>query len=253
MRSISWFLVILFAAIVIWFVAVVPYASTNAKRGFNAYQDSIPISGTVEERRINYEGEWTVFPPFAQINNLRIQGPRAEDKSGVMYFEPDITMEFVRFNAVKLMRDIEPEIVSIGHVDFEAKVHFISLSELLEQRNSNFTAIHMRKLPDDYFEISGRLTDVNSEVIITGNVKVNESGEVEFVPVEVIDFLMERVTDTRKRDKVLKALDLKWRFEFMGVKLKVNKAAIGDFGIYIEAESLGWTKDDEIEDITDTD
>lgn len=248
MRSLGWPLIIIVTLAFIWILFIMPVAMNNSKDGFAEYIGSIPITGTEEQVRKSYDGIWGFLPPKCRIENLKMQGARFETDNLVM-FDPELTIEYIAFKPLPMMKSASLEIEKIGHVDFEAKIPYQVMAKLLKDRNPSFKVSSIGMAGPQLIQVTGRLMEVQSEVIITGNLKVNIDGEIELVPLEVTNFLNEAVVDNRARGKVLDSVDLKWRFHILDMDLNVNKAAISNQGIFIESESDGWVPKEIVDEV----
>ncbi|MFH1514808.1 MAG: hypothetical protein ABIG42_05040 [bacterium] len=240
----GWTVVIILLMVIFWFVIVVPYVSVKVEDGFKAYEEQYKITGPDDERRVSYDGEWTIFPLHCAMKNFQIQGMRFDHSELITYFDPDIKIEYIKFNPLSMMKNGRPVVEEMGNIDFKAKVHFITLMKMLEKRNPNFKLEEIVRVHENHIEISGFLDEVNSVVYLTGLFKVNAEGELEFEVVEVVNFIKERVTERGQINKVLDALDLKWRFNLFNVELDVGVAAVTKSGVYIEADKGGWKLED---------
>jgi hypothetical protein len=246
MRSLGWPLIIILTLAFVWLLFLMPVAVNNSKDGFAEYIDSIPITGTPEQVHESYDGIWGFLPPKCRIENLKMQGARYETDNLIL-FDPDLTIEYVNFKPLPMMKTATLEIEKIGHVDFKAKIPYQVMARLLKERNPNFKVSSMGMAGPKLIQVTGRLNEVQSEVVITGSLEVNIDGEIELKPLEVTNFLNEAVVDARARGKVLDAVDLKWRFQILNMELNVNRAAISNQGVYIESESEGWVPKEVVE------
>jgi len=238
MRILLRFILVLVILLVAWIVVLQPLALGHARDGFKTYIQSIPVSGSKEEIKASYSLLWDFIPLKTEIENLKIQAPRAEWNNKV-FFEPVISVDYIRFDPKKLMIQSQPEVIEIGHVDFEGKVHFRTLLQMLIEKNPNFHARSIEQVDGNLIKIVGVLTEVQSEVVLIGELKVNIDGQLEMEIKRVVDFLNQELKDSRKVEKIKNAIDLKWRFNVMDVDLNVDSAAVSELGVYIKSNSSG--------------
>lgn len=238
MRILLWFILIVVVLCIIWFVVLQPLALGHAKNGFRTYIQSIPVSGSEEEIKTTYSLAWGFIPLKTEIENLKIQAPRGE-WDGKTYFEPVISVKYIKLDPKKLMVHSQPDVIEIGHVDFEGKIHFRTMLQMLRERNPNFNISAIEQIEGNVIKIIGVLNQVQSEVVLVGTLKVNSDGELEMMIERVVNFLDEEITDSRKVERIRNALNLKWRFKAMGVDLDVDRTAVSELGVYIKSESKG--------------
>jgi hypothetical protein len=219
------------------YLKTIPICGKN--EGFMKGIDSPQIAGILGKRTESYDAAWQVVPPKCEIRNLNVQGPFAKLGEHIV-FEPYLSIEYIRFAPSQMMFRSKPEVVEIGHVDFTAKMHYVTLMRMLAERNPNFKPKNMLKSVSENVDLSGFLNEVNSTVYLSGPVKVNAAGELEMTIDEIVNFTNTRVTSETARQKVINALDLRWKFNVLGVDLELDRAALSTEGLYIEAESSGW-------------
>lgn len=238
MKTIGWLLIIVLSLAIIWFIIIQPVAFSHVDDGLRKYLQSIPVSGTEEEIRVSYTFTKSIIPLKTELEDFKIQAPRGE-WDGQLFYDPVLSVEYIKLDPKKMFVDSQYEVMEIGHVDFEGKVHFRTMLEMLRERNPNFNAQVIEQIEGNKIRISGILRDVQSEVVLIGDMKVNLDGEIEMTIDRIVNFLDEELTDSRKIDRIKKAIQMKWRFNIMGVDLEVDKAAVSELGVYVKANSSG--------------
>jgi len=238
MRKWLWFLAVILFLGFAWLVVFEPTVLGHVKDGVRLYIESIPITGNADERKATYSLAWGFTPLKAEIQDLKIQGPRGE-WDNIMFFEPVLSAKFIKLDPKKLMINIKPEVMEIGHVDFEGKVHYLTLLKMLANAYPNFHPHDFEFVKGNVVRLTGVLQEVQSEVTFIGEFQVNADGELEYKIDRIANFLQEEIIDARARDKVLRTFQPKWHFQIMGLDLKVDRAAVSELDVYIKAESPG--------------
>jgi len=238
MRKLLWLIAVILFLGFAWLVVFWPITSGHIKDGVRSYVDSIPISGNIDERKATYTLVWGFIPLKMEIQDLKMQGPRGE-WDGKIFFEPVLSIKYVKLDPKKIMLNAKPEVLEMGQVDFKGKIAYRTLLAMLREAYPNFHGSSIEYIKGNVVRLTGVLQEVQSEVVFIGEFKVNESGELEFTVDRLANYLREEILDARAKEKVLRAFKPKWHFEIMGLDLKVDKAAVSELGIYIEAESSG--------------
>lgn len=255
MRSLGIFIIVLLCLLFAHILFLHPTAKGNTNAGFETYVESIPIRGKGEgfmegidtpglsdeegKRLKAYDGEWSFVPMKAEIRNLQIRGPFGKFNN-YYFFDPRISIDYVKFNPYKMMLHAYPEIIELRNLDFNAKIRYSTLLRMLDRSHDNFKPKDMFLLEDGRIQLEGRLDDVHSDVYLIGNLKVNIEGDLEMEVEDVIDFTRTIVRAVRSREKVLNALDLRWKFRLMRIDIELDRAAVNPEGIYIEGGTPHW-------------
>jgi hypothetical protein len=238
MRKLLWLIAVLLFLGFVWLVGLRPTMLGHINDGIRDYIGSVPISGNADERKVTYTLVWGFTPLKMEIQDFKMQGPRAEwDK--IMFFDPVLSAKYIKFDPRQMMFSGKPTVTEISQLDFEGKIPYRTLLKMLAATYPNFHPHDFLYIKGNTVDLSGVLQEVQSEITLTGQFQVNADGELEFIPTHVQNFLREEVMDTRSKDKVLRAFQPKWKFKVMDLDLKVDKAAVSEGGVWIKAESAG--------------
>jgi len=180
----------------------------------------------------------TMFPPGFFIRDVDIAAPSGYI-DGLKWYDFQFTADKINlYLKLTSLKEI-PKVTTIENASFKGKLPYAGLASQLKKLNPDWE-ITMGRLGDsgDTIFLYGKQSKSDVSVMVQGKFSVDKDGVLKFNPVDRKYYDANGQINIDAWSKALKGIIIEWKFTFMGIFLPLNRAAVSESGIYIEAGDL---------------
>ena len=198
---------------------------------------AIMLVGTDNEK--SYLPEVSLIPPATFLSNLKIIA-REGFISGFKWYDIKLESGTIELNFTDVFSNKPPRIKSIKGFNFTGKIPFDGLSRMLEKRNSSWSEIKVGRLGDegDTIYIYAKNAQTQQSVNLIGKLIVNKDGYILFFPADDNYYDSDGNLNIKAFNEARKGMELRWSFEIFDIFIPINRVAVSEAGLYIEAGEI---------------
>ena len=181
----------------------------------------------------------TIFPPTFFIKDVEIAAQNGY-LDGLKWYDFEFTAGKINLGLNPFKQGEVPKVTGMENASFKGKIPYEGLAALLEKQNPSWTSIKMGKLADGgntiYIYAKQSASDVS--INVQGKLSVDKDGIIKFNPSNSKYYESNGEINNKTWNEALRGFQIIWTFTIMGKNMPVNRAAVSESGIYIEAGDL---------------
>jgi len=211
----------------------------RARGLMDKYVQSLPLTD-IRERQ--YKGYVTLRPMAAYVENLHIIASSAEWQK-TSYTDTTLNITRIQFNPNLLLWKGVQEIKFINGIEFQAKLSFEELSQILALNNPNLTEFNLW-FDGGHIFIQGFFELLKSKFEFDGTLILTPSGELKYHVLDIINEEGELVRSKQVYAMLNENLNFTIPIRIMDQSIKLDRIEILEDGVKFEGKSEKPNDDD---------